>query len=105
MKKKTKHPLYTLAEAATAMDRVGRHHLAATLRKLQKQQKTIIAVGGWNSTAICPNAPEPKFKWQTRRHRFRDIAARPSGRAGERLVTSQCEYCGGLVVDCPTISL
>jgi hypothetical protein len=71
---------------------------------MKKPKPNVIAVGGWPSQAICPKAPAPKYKWQSRRHRFKDIASKPSGRAGERLVTSQCEYCGGLVIDCPTIA-
>jgi hypothetical protein len=72
---------------------------------MHPKQQNVIAVGGWPSNAICPKAPEPKYKWQTRKHRLHDVSSKPSGRAGELLVTSQCEYCGGLVVDCPTIRL
>ncbi len=45
----------------------------------------------------CDKAPRGK-------HSFRDISSKPGRDKGERLVTSQCKYCDGLIVDVPTIS-
>jgi hypothetical protein len=62
-------------------------------------QPRIIATGGWKSGDPCDSDQSPRGK-----HCMVDVSARPSGRPGERLVTSRCKYCGGLIVDCPTIS-
>lgn len=66
----------------------------------------ILATGGWSSRKDCPSNPNPLKT----NHSFTDVSSKPSptlkGRkAGERLVTSQCKFCGGLIVDCPTISI
>ncbi len=57
----------------------------------------VIATGRWNSSDPCDKAPRGK------RHSFRDISSRPGSVRFEKLVTSECRYCGGLIVDCPTI--
>lgn len=64
----------------------------------------IIATGGWPANDKCPDHPRGK------KHAFIDIHSLPSktehGRKiGEQLITSQCKYCGCLIVDCPTINV
>lgn len=71
---------------------------------MNSQLNKVIATGGWKSGQPCPDREPGKV------HSFRDIQSKPSptaqGRkAGERLITSQCKFCGCLIVDCPTINL
>lgn len=65
----------------------------------------VLAKGGWYSKRDCPDNPKTTGLY-AHSHRLEDISSKPGNvKVGERLVTSKCRYCGGLVVDCPTISV
>lgn len=77
------------------------------------QEGKVIATGGWPSRekqGVCPDNPKAVTSVYRTFHFWESVDVKPSqtelGRkAGERLVTSRCKYCGALIVDCPTISV
>ena len=66
-------------------------------------KENIIARGGMPSNRACPSPKAQERRFGKGKHAFRDISSKPGSAPGERLVTSKCDYCGGLVIDCPTI--
>jgi hypothetical protein len=66
---------------------------------MKTQLTKVIATGQWHSKWDCPDSP------RYGKHRFRDISTKLGAEPGEMLISSRCEYCGGLIVDCPTIGL
>lgn len=64
----------------------------------------VLATGQWYSIKDCPDSPK-RLRDGGGIHSFQDISSKPSKVPDEVLVTSQCKYCKGLIVDCPTIAL
>lgn len=69
---------------------------------MKSNESVVVATGGWNSDKVkalpCVESPRGKH--------FMDVVAAKPGRVkGERLVTSECKYCGCRIVDCPTIAV
>ncbi len=66
----------------------------------------VISQGGMPSDRRCPSPLAQERRFGRGRHSFKDVGSKPgTPGTGERLVTSQCIYCKGLVLDCPTISI
>jgi hypothetical protein len=64
----------------------------------QAEKPKILAIGNWYSKRDCPNSEHGT------RHSFIDVDAKHGTVKGEKLITSECKYCGGLIIDCPTIA-
>jgi hypothetical protein len=74
-------------------------------RAMNTNDKKVLSRGSYYSKRDCPDNPRPKKSLRAGAHFFVDVSRRPSGHPGESLITSRCKYCGGLIVDCPTIGI
>lgn len=82
---------------------VAKHGVELTEPKINTG--VIFSTGSWYSKKDCPSVPENASKYHKTAHRFEEVSSKPGSRSFERLVTSECRYCGGRIVDGPTIDV
>lgn len=71
---------------------------------MKTNEGKILATGGWYSKKDCPDT-HYKNGFRSNAHFFIDKEYKKGKAAGEKLLTSVCKYCGGVIKDCPFISV